>query len=223
VEGEGVITLSALAFDVAWRETVGDRHHVALRCDSPGRTWAERARYVAMARRELDVDLSLLGLFARPDTELYGWYRDGTATHAALAVAKGGRVAVAHRHGEHVTLRRATDLATAVLDGLPPAHPLTVSTTVPLPAEHDEYADPLHRTTLPALLTAPRHGAGEFHAARRDRLGRRTRAEFPVAYADTGEGRFVTTLRRAQEGVVWLNILPARLLHQELDTLVTIF
>ena len=218
-----MITLSTLAFDVAWRETVGDRHHVALRCDSPGRTWAERARYVEMAREELDVDLSLLRLFDRPAAELYGWHREGTAARATVAVAKGGRGAVASRHGEHVTLRpcRADDLPAAVLASLPAADPLTVSMTLPLPAEHDEFADPLHRTTLPGLLTEDRTGAGEFYAARRDRLGHRTRAEFPVAYADTGDGRFVTTLRRAQDGAVWLNVVPARLLHQELSNLLT--
>lgn len=216
-----MITLSTVAFDVAWRETVGDRHHVALRCDSPGRTWAERARFVTMARTELEVDLSLLRLFDRPDAELYGWHRDGTSAHATLAVAKGGRGAVAHRRGEHVTLRpcRADDLAAAVLSGLPTADPLTVSMTVPLPTTHDEFADPLGRTTFPGLLTAHRHGAGEFYAAHRDRLGRRTRAEFPVSYADTADGRFVTTLHHAPDGGVWLTVAPARLLHHELTAL----
>lgn len=213
-----MITLSTLAFDVAWRETIGDRHHVALRCDSPGRTWTERAKYVAMVREELDVDLSLLWLFDRPDAELYGWHRDGAAAHATVAVAKNGRGAVAYRRGEQVTLRpcQADDLPAAVLAGLPTANPLTVSMTLPLPAEHDEFTDPLHRATLPGLLTADRAGAGEFYAARRDRLGHRTRAEFPVAYADVDDGRFVTTMRRAADGVVWLNVVPARLFHQEL-------
>lgn len=221
-----MITLSMTAFDVAWRETVGDRHHVALRCDSPGRTWAERARHVAAARRELDVDLSVLRLFDRPDTELYGWYRDDAAGHSVVAVARGGRGAVAHRHDDRVTLRACSteDLPSAVLAELPDARPLTVTMSVPLTVPsstaQDEFADPLCRAeTLPDLLTAPRTGAGEFHAAHRDRLGRRTRTEFPVAYADTDDGRFVTTTRRAHDGAVWLTVVPARRLHDELAAL----
>lgn len=217
-----MITLSMTAFDVAWRETVGDRHHVALGCDSPGRTWAERARHVAAARRELDVDLSVLRLFDRPDAELYGWYRDSAAGHSVVAVTRGGRGAVAHRHDDRVTLRAcsAEDLPSAVIAELPDARPLTVTMSVPLPTSQDEFADPLCRAdTLPGLLTARRTGAGEFHAAHRDRLGRRTRTEFPVAYADTDDGRFVTTTRRAHDGAVWLTVVPARRLRDELAAL----
>lgn len=211
--------LSTLAFDVAWRETVGGPPHVALRCESPGRTWAERAEYVARARTELDTDLSALRVFDRPDQELYGWYSCGAERNAVVAVARGGRGTVARRAGDRVTLRscRPDQLAAAVLAGLPEAPSLAVNLSVPLVDELDEFADPLcGNSTYPELLLAPRSGAGEFHAARRDHSGQRTRAEFPVGYADTAEGRFVTTLRRSPDGVVWLTVVPATVFHAQL-------
>jgi hypothetical protein len=218
-----MIELSTLAFDVAWRDVVGGQHHVALRCDSPGRTWAERAEHVARARTELaGVDLSLLRLFDRPERELYGWYRTGTEPNTVLAVAHGRRGAVARRRGDRVTLRscRPDDLPAAVAGALPATTPLSVSLTVPLPRETDEFADPLCRDELPELLSAPRSGAGEFHAAHRDHLGRRVRTEFPVGYADTADGRFVTTLGRGADGTIWLSMLSAHLLETRLAELV---
>jgi hypothetical protein len=218
-----MIELSTVAFDVAWRDVVGDRHHVALRCDSPGRTWAERAEHVARAHAELaGVDLSLLRLFDRPERELYGWYGTRAEPNAVLAVARGRNGAIARRHGDRVTLRscRPDELPAAVAGALPAATPSAVSLTMPLPPEADEFADPLCRDELPELLSAPRHGAGEFHAAHRDHLGRRVRAEFPVGYADTADGRLVTTLCRGTDGAVWLSVLPTHLLETRLAELV---
>jgi len=211
--------LSTLAFEVAWQEIVGGPHHVALRCESPGRTWTERAEYVAKARAELDTDLSALRVFDRPDQELYGWYGSGAERNAVVAVARGRRGAVARRVGDRVTLRSChpDQLAAAVLAGLPAATPLAVNVTVPLGDEPDEFADPLcGGDKYPELLFAPRSGAGEFYAARRDRAGHRTRAEFPVGYADTVDGRYVTTLRRSPDGVVWLTLAPASVFHAQL-------
>src|SRR5216117_965383 len=73
------VTINALEFDVLWEHFALDAMPLVLRVPSPGRTDAERARFVRQAWRGLGrpIDLDprlgrLLFLLRRPDREIDG-------------------------------------------------------------------------------------------------------------------------------------------------------
>jgi hypothetical protein len=216
------VTISALAYDVLWESVVGGTHHPALPCGSPGGTGMERAEHVETAMAELcaaglagraGVDTELLatiGLLNRASRELYGWYSVGDDRASVLGVVTGTRAVVAHMARTKVALLPCTQgrVAETIGDLLPEYSPVRgAAVSVPI---GDACADANPRVTYVArLLSAARSGAGEFYLAVRDQLGGRRRAEFPVCYADTAGGRFLTITRRGADRTVWMTLLPA--------------
>lgn len=231
------VTISALAYDVLWESAVGGTHHPALPCGSPATTAAERAEQVAAAMAELrearlagpagvhpDL-LATIGLLNRASRELYGWYSVGAERNRVLGVITGTRAVVAHLVCTRVALLPCTQgrLADTVGDLLPQHSPIRgAAVSLPIGDRCPGTADP-RVASVAHLLSAPRSGAGEFYVAGRDRLGRRQRAEFPLCYADTAGGRFLTITRRGADRTVWMTLLPAdrRVITGKLREMVT--
>jgi hypothetical protein len=136
-------------------------------------------------------------------------------------VITGTRALVAHLTDARLALLPCTParVADTIGDLLPEYSPVRgAAVSVPLDAARRDRPDGLglgRANESPKLacatrmLSAARSGAGEFYVAHRDRLGRRQQAEFPVCYADTAIGRFLTITRRGADRAVWMTFLPA--------------
>src|SRR6201999_622261 len=128
------VTITALEFDVLWEPLALDAMPLVLRVPSPGRTDAERAKFVShawdsLARRGLgrQVDLDprlgrLVSLLRRPDREIDG--RLWVGHHLRLfAAATGDQAVLATMVGTQLTLQEAdaTGLPRYALSELPDA------------------------------------------------------------------------------------------------------
>jgi hypothetical protein len=159
-------------------------------------------------RRRLDVDVaSALKVICRADTELYGWITVDQTTMGVLAGAIGKQALLAVRREAWVSVRsiRPKDLATMVVAQTPdiPAgqgKPAQIRRSDALVFNGQCRADggvatrpvPLEVRRLIQVAGLPQTGAGEFHVAIRDSIGRRVSGVDPVGYVDTTTGRYVT-------------------------------
>ncbi|HEY7594149.1 MAG TPA: ESX secretion-associated protein EspG [Actinophytocola sp.] len=233
------VTITALEFDVLWEHLALDAMPLVLRVPSPGRTDAERAKFVRHAwdgleRRGLgrSVDLyprlaRLLGLLRRPDREIDG--RMWIGHHLRLFVAATADEAVlATLSGTQLTLREAdaSGLPRYALSVLPPA-PAGHGQSITLrTADFEEAArEATDQKRLDAALRS--RGVresdaeqlarmigdvinqGQFGSAVRDKWGRRQRADRVISFFDTKEGRYLQVRRDNEAGEAWTTISPA--------------
>ncbi|WP_257721471.1 ESX secretion-associated protein EspG [Kibdelosporangium phytohabitans] len=160
-------------------------------------------------RGHLDVDVaSALRVLCLASTEVYGWITVGRTTTGVLACSNGRQALLAIRHEPWVSLcsikpgaltRSAIAQAPDVPTG--PGKPIQVRRSDALafdggrPHAHGGVAVrpvPLEVRRLTRIADLQRTGAGEFHVAVRDAIGRRRSSADPVGYVDTVAGRYVT-------------------------------
>ncbi|WP_344678625.1 ESX secretion-associated protein EspG [Saccharopolyspora taberi] len=168
-----------------------------------------------------------LRLLARPLREVDGRLWLGRSVRV-LAAAADGEAALAVKDGDTLTLRPAAASglpreAASVLPQLGPGPGRSVSVrSSDLDAAADEAgadvealeaalrrrgvrADDAETLTSMVGEAGPR---GQFGAAARDRLGRRSRAGHVVGFFDTAHGRYVQVRRESPSGDVWSTIAP---------------
>jgi hypothetical protein len=143
--------------------------------------------------------LDWLPLLTTASLEYYGWMTSGDETLGVLAAARGLQGVVAVRAGDWVRVK-AVDrqgLAEALVAELPAVgagggNPRSVRVaTLAAAGTGDRRMDPVV-SDLVSLVQRPVSGSGELYAGRRDEVGRYSRVEQPVHYADTDWGRYYT-------------------------------
>lgn len=212
---------------------------VVLRVPSPGRTHADRARLVAAAWRGLErrglgsgsdpapALADHLAVLARPDREVDGRLWLGERPLRVLAAAAEDRAVLAVLSGPDITLTGADPdglprHALSVLPGAPPGpgRSATLRTAdfeaVAGASTSEEFVAGLRgrgvRADDAAVLgemIGPLVARGSFGAARRDRLGKRHRADRVVSFFETTQGRYLQTRVPNPDGVLWTTISPA--------------
>lgn len=239
------VTMSALAYDVAWKAAGWEEHHLGLKVPSPGETWEERRQLerqawaelnnlgVAQAERLSDELAAALHLIARAGHEFFGWYTTTPeqTLPSSVVVGVGRNDAVsAHRVGDTVTLSPAR--ATGAIDALLSALPNTPAAVAPsvnfaLDALQEDFArrsrsdsggylSTVHSSGRDAgpirqareLLTKPRQGGGELHAASRNRMGQRKESTRRFTYVDTADGRLALLEQSPRNGQIWATVTP---------------
>ncbi|WP_199428899.1 ESX secretion-associated protein EspG [Qaidamihabitans albus] len=178
---------------------------------------AELARYGLLDRGGVDRGLlATVEAVARPSLEYYAWINGGydgrSLDYTLLAGSAGGEAFVLARNTEHegvvLTSLRPDELVDGFLAQVPRlapgrGQPLRVPKSEvtggrrpddgagvlrgSAPSAETREADELRR-----LLGLPRLGGGSLYVAARGRSGIRQRAERPVNYIDTSEGRWLT-------------------------------
>lgn len=233
------LNITALEFDVLWEHLALDAMPLVLRVPSPGRTDAERARYVrhawdSLERRglgrpvELDPKLArLLFLLRRPEREIDG--RMWVGHHLRVFVAATADEAVlATMTGSQLSLRPAdaTGLPRYALSVLPPApagpgQSVTLRTADFEAAAHEatdqgKFAGALRARgvrTADAEALADMIGdvinQGQLGSAVRDKWGRRVRAERVISFFDTKDGRYLQIRRQDEGHEAWTTVSPA--------------
>jgi hypothetical protein len=221
---------TTLAQTAVWRDEQGWRE-VDARAQA---VLAERGLVVSGGPRpEFRAAVRVLG---RPEVECYGWITTPEGERGVLAAAARGDAVLAVRDRTQDRVRldsiRPEGLAEALvaqLPAVPAGHGRSLN--VPEAAMEDRptgrrpgrgeddgwdgLAGPSSRERHPdavglrELLNLPRTGAGQLYVARRDALGRRRRAEQPVTYLDTANGRWLVQLRRNPTGENWIIAAPA--------------
>jgi hypothetical protein len=233
------VTITALEFDVLWEHLALDAMPLVLRVPSPGRTDAERAKFVnhawdSLARRGLgrQVDLDprlarLISLLRRPDREIDGRMWIGHQLRL-FAAATGDQAVLATMVGSQLTLRPAdaTGLPRYALSVLPEA-PAGTGQSITLPTADFEAAaqEATDQQRFAAALQA--RGVrqsdaealarmigdvvnqGQYGSAVRDKWGRRVRAGRVISFFDTKDGRYLQIRREAEGAEPWTTISPA--------------
>lgn len=173
---------------------------------------------------QLDVDVaSALRVLCRASAEVHGWITTAKTTIGVLAAAAGRQALLVVRRGAWVSLCsiRSANLALMAVAQTPdvPAgqgQPIRVRRSEALafdggrPRAHGGVAVrpvPAEVRKLARIAALPRTGAGEFHVAARDSIGRRMSSTDPVAYVDTTAGRYVT-LTSSVDGETELLLAP---------------
>lgn len=193
-----------------------------------------RARGLADQRGVNPLLEDALRVLARPAREINGWVRAGAAQFRLLAGARGelGVLAVLDTDRLVLSTGAAGGLCLAVARLLPdrPAGPGS-SVSVPaellarpardgrqgLTGEQLEHrltrggTKPTDARSFAAMLRGPKHGAGKFGVALRDRTGRRHAARAPLAYLATERGGYTLQPLRGLDGVTWTTLAPASL------------
>lgn len=163
--------------------------------------------------------LTTVDVIARPTLEYYAWIAGGhdgkPVNYTVLGCSGGGEAVLLARNadGEGVILEsvRPDELMTGFLaqvPGLPPGKGNEVTAPRSEVTGEGGGADDgdsfqvmrSHRPTpsgeaaaeLQRVLTLPRLGGGRLYVAARNRAGTRHRADKPVSYIDTREGRWLT-------------------------------
>jgi hypothetical protein len=233
------LTITALEFDVLWEHFELDAMPLVLRVPSPGRSDAERARFVhhawdSLSRRGLGTPVApdprlarLVMLLRRPDREIDGRMWVGHQLRL-FAAATGDQAVLATMVGSQLTLREAdaTGLPRHALSVLPeasggPGQSITLRTS-DFEAAAREATD---QQRLAAELRA--RGVresdandlaemigdvvnqGQYGSARRDKWGRRIRAHRVISFFDTKKGRYLQIRRESPGTEPWTTISPA--------------
>ena len=145
--------------------------------------------------------LDWLPLLTTPSLEFYGWMTSGEETLGILAATRGLQGVVAVRAGDWVRVKAADRhrLAEVLIEQLPAVgagggHPRTVRVAQLVAAgrarDDGRPLDPA-LADLVSLVQRPVNGSGELYAGRRDEVGRYSRLEQPLHYADTDWGRYL--------------------------------
>jgi ESX secretion-associated protein EspG len=164
-----------------------------------------------------------LRLLAHPDCEINGWVQTGATQVRLLAGSRGEWAALAMLDEHRLLVRTgpASELCTAVARQLPD-RPAAPGSSVSVPSEL--LAQPAHggqpgltgeqlenrltragvkpadARSFAAMLRGPKHGAGKFGAARRDRNGKRHAAGAALVYLATEPGGHTLQPLRGPDG-----------------------
>ena len=227
--------LSLAAVDVLWEDLRLGALPFPLRVRGFGDTLDERADiragvYAELERRGLtrrgrpEPSLeSVLGLLARPEVsvDLVARLEPGDQPVSAVGVAAGRRAVRAVQRGDAIELTEVRDTAVvaAVVELLPP-NPPGPGRSVTLPAAALQAKRPgEHRGELRqigSIMERPVLRVGQLGAMLRDERGGLRRLP-GVAWFDTDQGRYATTVRRGSDGVDWTTLSPVdngRLVHR---------
>ncbi|ONI79297.1 hypothetical protein ALI144C_26080 [Actinosynnema sp. ALI-1.44] len=183
-------------------------------------------------RGNLDVDVaSALRVLCMASTEVYGWITADRTTTAVLACSTRRQALLAIRHDPWVSLRSIkpgalTRTAVALAPNVPAGEgkPIHVRRSDALafdgghPRAHGGVAVrpvPLEVRRLTRIAGLQRTGAGEFHVAIRDSIGRRLSSADPIGYVDTAAGRYVTVVETV-DGEAAMLLAPTS--HRDLVT-----
>ncbi|OLF17082.1 ESX secretion-associated protein EspG [Actinophytocola xanthii] len=149
-----------------------------------------------------------LAVLCRPQVEYYGWLVENGHTIGVLAARIGREAVVAVREADSTVWMRSihhTELAERLVEQTPPVpagpgtrftvSPAEVRATTPDGRQLTTSGVGMRRAgpevrLAQHLARLPSGGHGELSVARRDELGRRQRAQRPLRYTDTSEGRF---------------------------------
>jgi ESX secretion-associated protein EspG len=233
------VIITALEFDVLWEHLALDAMPLVLRVPSPGRTDAERAKFVRHAwdtlssrglGRPVDLDPRLhrlMSLLRRPDREIDGRMWVGHQLRL-FAAAMGDEAVLATMVGSQLTLRPAdaSGLARYALSVLPeapagPGQSITLR-TADFEAAAQEATDQQRLAAELAGRGVRQSDAeqladmigdvvnqGQFGCAVRDKWGRRVRAGRVISFFDTKDGRYLQIRRESDGGEAWTTISPA--------------
>jgi hypothetical protein len=144
--------------------------------------------------------LDWLPLLTNASLEYYGWMTSGDETLGVLAAARGLQGVVAIRAGDWIRIKAADrqGLAEALVAELPAVgagggnpRSVRVSALAAAGKAPDRRLEPVI-SDLVSLVQRPVSGSGELYAGRRDEVGRYSRVEQPLHYADTDWGRYYT-------------------------------
>ncbi|WP_344866588.1 ESX secretion-associated protein EspG [Amycolatopsis ultiminotia] len=207
------VPVEALAA-LAEREQVG-RLHVTLR---PDPVWRSETEHDDAAKRVDDalgvaglVDergrataelLDWLPLLVHPVLEYYGWVATGDHTYGVLAAASGVQAVLAVSDGDQIGVQeidrdQVLETLVAQLPAVGPGGGQPRSVRVGDLTEAARLGADAHPldpvlADVVSLVQRPVHGSGELYAGRRDEVGRYTRLEEPLHYADTDWGRYLS-------------------------------
>ncbi len=233
------LNITALEFDVLWEHLALDAMPLVLRVPSPGRTDAERAKFVRHAwdwlgRRglgrpvEVDARLArLISLLRRPEREIDGRVWVGHQLRL-FAAATGDEAVLATMSGSQLSLREAdaTGLPRHALSLLPPA-PAGPGQSITLrtadfeaaareATDQEKFGAALRfrgvRSSDAEALTkmiGDVVNQGQFGSALRDKWGRRVRGDRVISFFDTKNGRYLQVRRESDGGEAWTTISPA--------------
>lgn len=211
----------AIRAEPMWRDDEGER-------EDQQRATAELTRLGLAGPRGIDPDLrATIATLVRPAEEFFGWLLTPDGTTAVLAVSAGPESLMAVRNDNLVTLRpiRPGGLAETIVSCLPATPPARGrSYNVPESAVAPRGSGQSRNEgfggfggasqespeikQLEKILTLQRIGAGELHAAVRDRSGRRHAIDHPVSFFDTPEGRWMTRVTLGRDRERWLIAAP---------------
>ena len=233
------VTITALEFDVLWEHLALDAMPLVLRVPSPGRTDAERAKFVAHAwdsleRRGLGRPVApdprlvrLMTLLHRPEREIDGRMWVGHQLRL-FAAATGDEGVLATLSGTQITLREAeaSGLPRFALSVLPqtsagPGQSITLRTADFEAAAQDatdqkKFEDALRSRGVRdtdaeqlAQMIGDVVNQGQYGSAVRDKWGRRVRADRVISFFDTKDGRYLQVRRDSEGAEAWTTISPA--------------
>ncbi len=233
------VSITSLAFDVAWHAARLDDKPPALTVPSPGSTFTERRLLEQQGWEELhrlglaqhgrlhgDASDALVTL-GGASRELYGFFGGAEdEPRSVIAASRGDDAVLALLDDGCVTMEsvRATNLAEAVLSVLPRLNKAPgPALSAPLSAAHGDAAEGgsvLQRSDggtgdaaagqrMRRALDRPRIGGGQFYSAGRDRWGKRGRNPALVSMVDTVDGRYIAETRPSDRGEPWVILAPA--------------
>ncbi len=247
------MSMSAVAFDVAWSAAALGDLPTPLSVPAWGPTMAQRRQLEEQAWNELhrsrlahggelsQSTLQALRVLSDASAELYGYFVPQGAPPMPVMAAARGDVAVR---------ACARDNRYDIIQIWPSAMAESVAATLPRLAQgpgqalnaseraargHSQDSGTIMQTAgagsanaaagerIRHILSQPRLGVSQFHCARRDRDGKRTRDPVMLAVLDTTNGRYVIERRGLSSPEPWLVVSPADLtvLTRALHTLLS--
>lgn len=247
------MNMSAVAFDVAWSAAALGDLPTPLSVPAWGPTMAQRRQLEEQAWNELHRcglahgrELSqstqqALRVLGDASVELYGYFGPEEQPPMSVMAAARGDVAVlacVHQNRYDITQIWPSALAESVAATLPmlgqgPGQALNASERAARGPTQDSgsilqpvgagSANAAAGERIRRVLSQPRLGVGQFHCARRDRHGKRTRDPVMLAVLDTTNGRYVLERRGLSSPEPWLIVSPADLtvLTRALHTLLS--
>ncbi|HEV2780301.1 MAG TPA: ESX secretion-associated protein EspG [Actinophytocola sp.] len=234
-----VAELSLPAVDVLWEDLGLGGVPFPLEVPGHGETVGERARiraavYGELELRGLGVDEleGVLGLLARPEigVDLVGRLDpEGGEPVRAVAVARGrrGMRAVQRNRGVELSEVRDTAVVASIVELLPAQRP-GPGRSITLPVAALEARRPVthrvERQLVAAIMDRPVARVGQLGVMVRDDRGGVRRLP-GIAWFDTDQGRYATTIRRGGDGADWTTLFPAdnaRLAHRLSDMIAAV-
>lgn len=229
--------LSLPAIDTLWEDLRLDTVPFPLEVRGFGDTMDERARikagvYAELERRGLARSgrpapylEDALHLLARPDVSVDLVAQiDGSEALKAVAVARGRRAlrAVQREHTVELTEVRDTAVVASIVDLLPASRPGPGrSVTLPASALRTGGAYRAELQVVASIMERPIVRMGQLGAVVRDERGLH---RLPgIAWFETDQGRYASTVRRGADGEDWTTLFPAdnaRLSHRLSESVV---
>ncbi|GLZ30929.1 ESX secretion-associated protein EspG [Lentzea sp. NBRC 105346] len=199
------VLLSEEAFDVLWHHGDLGEHHTVLHVPPAGLTAREVEQALYREGVPVDDTLDALRVLACADVECFGWIATNRDDTFPVVAASAGRHGVfALRDNGYLRLQSLysapADALVAHLPEVPPARGASIN------ARADEAWG---SRPLRDLMRLPRTGMAKLFAARRDRFGRRHRAESFLTTIDCPDGRWLVVRYTDDRRQSWVHATPA--------------